>query len=328
MRPSRNNQPSKAPKVAPPVPKNTIKEFVALCRRLIHEVFSVEQMIEFPFERVDAAYITDEERLDFMVLYLRRVHGYCFFCGTLAKDERSLANKCSAHLRCGKPLGNNALPDETRQFCTNVSRRAAQVIDNGPSEVKDPHEDEMLVEKKDQYCKIKTREVAVKTGTAFSCKICEKCFKDADFVAKHIKNKHADVLDEKFDDEYFRTVARDNYFQDLGRISFAQTADAPEFNPNERNRNFGEEFGGRNFNRGGNFRGRGGRFGNQRQRFDQFDNHGMERPLEEYKDLDDPMLVTSATSQQSVRQAAAPVVPSTQNRSKANRQLVSYDDLF
>jgi uncharacterized protein YaaW (UPF0174 family) len=79
----------------------------------------------------------------------------------------------------------------------------------------------MLVEKKDHYCRIKTREVAMKTGKAYSCKICEKFFKDADFVFKHIKNKHADVLDEKFDAEYFKTTARENYLQDLNRISFA-----------------------------------------------------------------------------------------------------------
>jgi hypothetical protein len=75
----------------------------------------------------------------------------------------------------------------------------------------------------------------------------------------------------------------------------------------------------------------GGRFGNQRPRYDQFEpDHGMEqvRPIEEYKDLDDPMFATSATSQQSIKQAAAPVVPAAASKSKANRQMVSYDDLF
>lgn len=61
----------------------------------------------------------------------------------------------------------------------------------------------------------------MKTGKAYSCKICEKFFKDADFVFKHIKNKHADVLNEKFNFEHFKTMSRDNYLQDQNRISFA-----------------------------------------------------------------------------------------------------------
>ena len=77
--------------------------------------------------------------------------------------------------------------------------------------MKDPQEDDLLLEKKDQYCKIKTREVAMKTGMAYSCKICEKFFKEPSFVVKHIKNKHADVLNEKFNSEHFKTIGRDNY---------------------------------------------------------------------------------------------------------------------
>ena len=39
---------------------------------------------------------------------------------------------------------------------------------------------------------------------------------------KHIVNKHADKLNEKFNVKYFKTLARDNYLQDLSHISFAQ----------------------------------------------------------------------------------------------------------
>jgi hypothetical protein len=101
--------------------------------------------------------------------------------------------------------------------------------------MRDPQDDDLLSDKKDQYCKIKTREVVVKTGKAYCCKICEKFFKDGDFVAKHIKNKHADVLSEKFDAEHFRTIARDNYLQDNNRISFAQPKDSfgSDFVPRE-----------------------------------------------------------------------------------------------
>jgi hypothetical protein len=87
--------------------------------------------------------------------------------------------------------------------------------------MKDPQDDDLLNEKKDQYCKIKTKEVVMKTGKAYCCKICDKFFKDADFVFKHIKNKHADVLNEKFNFDHFKTISRDNYLQDQNRISYA-----------------------------------------------------------------------------------------------------------
>lgn len=160
--------------------------------------------------------------------------------------------------------------------------------------MRDPQEDEMLVEKKDQYSKIKTREVTVKTGKAYSCKICEKFFKDADFVAKHIKNKHADVLSEKFDLEHFRTIARDNYLQDQNRISYAQPKDGNDYVPREPSMR----------GRGG-FQQRGGRGGFGRHEHRDWNaghenemviESGMNRPIEEYQDLDDPQFATSSTS--------------------------------
>lgn len=215
--PVKSSQPNKTPKVTPPLPEGYVKEFYGLCRRLLHEVFDVEQLIEFPFQRLENELKTDKQRLDFVLLYLRRVHGYCFLCGVNCKDERQLAGKCSVqHLRNSKivprkEFETSAEHTESRNFYLNAIRKANEVLDHGPQEMKDPQEDDLLVEKKDQYCKIKTREVAMKTGVAFCCKLCEKFFKEPSFVFKHIKNKHADVLNEKFNSEHFKTIARDNY---------------------------------------------------------------------------------------------------------------------
>ena len=38
--------------------------------------------------------------MDTLLLYLRQIHGYCFYCGMKCDDERALAAKCgSQHLR-------------------------------------------------------------------------------------------------------------------------------------------------------------------------------------------------------------------------------------
>lgn len=71
-----------------------------LCKRLIKEVFDAEKQIEFPFATLEAEVQQPETKLDILLLYLRQVHGYCFFCGTRCEDERQLAGKCaSQHLR-------------------------------------------------------------------------------------------------------------------------------------------------------------------------------------------------------------------------------------
>jgi hypothetical protein len=78
-------------------------------------------------------------------------------------------------------------------------------------------EDEFLKSMKEEYCFNKTKEV--QEGRKYSCKLCQKAFKSPDFVVKHIKNKHDDRLNEKFNYVYFRGQARDNYLDDPNRIS-------------------------------------------------------------------------------------------------------------
>ena len=58
--PVKSSQPNKAPKVTPPLPEGYVKEFLSLCKRLVHEVFDVEQLIEFPFQRLETDFQTDK----------------------------------------------------------------------------------------------------------------------------------------------------------------------------------------------------------------------------------------------------------------------------
>ncbi len=46
-----------------------------------------------------------ERKLDVYLLYLRRVHAYCFYCGEEYDDERMLASKCGPqHIRNYKTI--------------------------------------------------------------------------------------------------------------------------------------------------------------------------------------------------------------------------------
>ena len=71
---------------------------------------------------------------------------------------------------------------------------------------------------KQDYAEIKTK--VLQDGQVYQCLIkdCLKKFKSAEFVHKHIHNKHADVLDEKFNKRRFREMFRENYFKDPKKL--------------------------------------------------------------------------------------------------------------
>ena len=73
-----------------------------MCKRLINEVLDPEKKIEsFVVEAVeefaksiDSTEGAEAVKLDLLLLYLRRVHSFCFYCGEEYEDERMLATKC------------------------------------------------------------------------------------------------------------------------------------------------------------------------------------------------------------------------------------------
>jgi hypothetical protein len=60
-----------------------------------------------------------EQQLDIQILYLRRVHGFCYYCLEEYDDERMLSTKCdNIHLRSYKSIGsrNNLIHDESNKI--------------------------------------------------------------------------------------------------------------------------------------------------------------------------------------------------------------------
>lgn len=49
----------------------------------------------------------------------------------------------------------------------------------------------------EDYLKYKCKELT--PGEKYQCEICKKVFKGEDFVVKHIRNKHQDVVDETYE---------------------------------------------------------------------------------------------------------------------------------
>ena len=195
--------------MTPDMPVDHVERDLKLCEKLISSIYDKEREIKFPFDKMDEIE-SPSTKLDTYVVYLRQVHGYCFFSGVKCDDERALAAKCSPQYLRQHPSVERALFDTSplygsaKQFETNYVQAAEKIIKEGPTveELVDPLEDEFLKSMKEEYCFNKTKEV--QEGRKYSCKLCQKAFKSPDFVVKHIKNKHDDRLNEKFNYVYFR----------------------------------------------------------------------------------------------------------------------------
>jgi RNA recognition motif-containing protein len=92
--PSTCNTPYKQSKLTPPLPEHQIKLDLFNCKRLIKEVFDIEKNVSNNIvAHAEKAGGSVESQLDYLILYLRRVHGYCFYSGERCSDERSLTTK-------------------------------------------------------------------------------------------------------------------------------------------------------------------------------------------------------------------------------------------
>ncbi len=93
---------------------------------------------------------------------------------------------------------------------------ANEIIKAGAQLLVNPYEDEILNEMKNQFCVDKCQEI--KEGEKYKCDVCGKGFRGAEFVHKHIRNKHEDVLEDKFNKSFFKGQARDAYFKDASKL--------------------------------------------------------------------------------------------------------------
>jgi len=210
---------------------------------------------------------TDEpaKQLDLQILYLRKVHAYCFYCATEYNDERMLVAKCGpAHLRRNKLNKEEPTPDlpdwhkRISDLVTSRIQESSRKPKRTLEEIQKAAEDEFDIE-----LRAKCEKVSIKHGN-WPCKYCHKIFKEDHFVIKHVKTKHQDKYDKIRENKTF-----ENYKNDKNKI----TVSANSFQSN------------RNYPRSQNQQG-GYRKYNDNRRGGGY--HGGRPRNFEYKDLDDP----------------------------------------
>lgn len=211
--------------ITPELLEESIDRDLELCQRLISSIFDPEKevpnRIHEQIQEYAGRFLTKTQHLDLLILYLRRVHSYCFYCGEEYDDERTLAAKCGPqHIRNASKINKTLIDlpnwDHSRVFEEKYLRAATERIERGVKELLPPTEDRLLKEMKQEYVEKKTEILA--QGSIYQCGNCEKKFKTAEFVHKHFFNKHEDVLDQRFNKRRFEMMIKENYLNDPRKL--------------------------------------------------------------------------------------------------------------
>lgn len=206
-------------RLTPPLFDERTDEDLNHTKRLI-EVYDKDKQIDNNplFEMTN---MNNELMLDLQILYLRRVHGFCYYCLKEYEDERNLATKCdNVHLRNYKCIGSrkgeraNEYLDEI-EFDKFFSMKVNELFNQGvmPKEPKylRGEVNEELNHLRTAYCKNATIQLSTEE---YRCSICEKKFRGANFVHNHIFNKHMEMVFENVDRKFFEKIKSENYFND------------------------------------------------------------------------------------------------------------------
>jgi hypothetical protein len=133
----------------------------------------------------------------------------------------------------------------------------------------------------------------------YQCEICQKGFCGEEFVWKHIRNKHADILNDKICKHFFKEATRDAYFKDDNRLENPPIGYSHNLNQTGQQRN---------------------RPSVPKRRED--GEPDLPPPPKEYVDYDDPLATGLREAQKNQQLITAGGV------GRLNKQNISYDDLF
>lgn len=105
------------------------------CTGEIIDMFDTDKEISNNPVLINKEKRSKEVQLDLQLLYLRKVHGFCYYCLEEFEDERNLSTKCeNCHLRAGYlPRGRNEDIEmsEEREFDSYFTMRVKEFISKG-----------------------------------------------------------------------------------------------------------------------------------------------------------------------------------------------------
>lgn len=152
-----------------------------------------------------------ELKLDLKILYLRRVHHFCFYGAKWCEDEWQLYDHCGAVLiRDGHAA---EVPAEGEWSAAHQLRLQRFLATASLLQPTDGANDPSLKVRLASVSKESMRQVS---DSKFECLQCHKYFKGPDYVTNHLWKAHVELF-EAVREDFMLTMAKDAYVADSSR---------------------------------------------------------------------------------------------------------------
>eukprot|EP01054_Gregarina_sp_Poly1_P008597 Gregarina_sp_Poly_1__8596@NODE_50_length_17596_cov_118_903303_g43_i0_p2_GENE_NODE_50_length_17596_cov_118_903303_g43_i0NODE_50_length_17596_cov_118_903303_g43_i0_p2_ORF_typecomplete_len659_score118_94ARS2/PF04959_13/6e03ARS2/PF04959_13/5_9e19DUF3546/PF12066_8/2_5e09DUF3546/PF12066_8/1_6e04DUF4187/PF13821_6/0_013DUF629/PF04780_12/0_18zfBED/PF02892_15/0_6DUF4764/PF15961_5/3_5e03DUF4764/PF15961_5/0_44_NODE_50_length_17596_cov_118_903303_g43_i040766052 len=162
----------------------------------VKELIPTPEHLSHPFLKV-ITHLPPDKRLDLQLLYLRRVHFMDYYAGKFCWSERELFETCgAATIRLASGVSDVVViddpsaefittPEDLARFDKKIQSLLGVNFAHWRASIDDSHP--LFAELWSRFCEEKTMLV---DAEKYRCGICRKLFKGAEFVHKHLKNKH------------------------------------------------------------------------------------------------------------------------------------------
>ena len=156
------------------------------------------------------------ERLDAALGYLRFVHTYCYYCGVQYETDAAMVKECGlSHTRPSVGPDDGSGVDVGLEWAAGVDKRIASAMEERERDGEGGRED--------MERRFMLRCVAYEGDGKCRCKAtddCKKLFKSEEFLQKHLRLKHEDLLTD-FVADHKRALAFDAFRSDPHRLSLS-----------------------------------------------------------------------------------------------------------
>ena len=146
------------------------------------------------FKKNDKYNNDDFFHLNINLLYLRKIHGFCFYCCEIFDDERYLSTKCDySHIYYNNEENfdidySKTLDDKIHEFIDKIS-------------IENTEDYKSLINQEEKIEKFLDKNIIQLTPEKFECNICQKKFISDHYMKKHINNMHKDKIKEVINTE-------------------------------------------------------------------------------------------------------------------------------
>jgi hypothetical protein len=242
-------------KVTPPLFDDRLDDDLLGSYKIINILDTYRQIIKNPltndFDMSKIALKEKEEKIKILnlnILYLRKIHGFCYYCLKGFKDERNLTKRCDyLHLRHYIKLGKrdtleNLLNKKDLNINININEEELKnaiefdkLFNNKLNEllndkdkinscillrpkylINDEFALQKIEEEKKEFIKKNNEQL---DEEKFECKICEKKFIAFNFIENHMKNKHSSKMNNYAINSTNEILMKENFKEDKEKFS-------------------------------------------------------------------------------------------------------------